>query len=357
VPVTRTTEPVSLLDLFNIFNLPTRQRFSAIIDELGIGTAARGNDFNDILRRANPTLALARRVISILDRQRRQLGATIDATNTIAREGAAHPVAVQSFLERAAALTTVTASHHDALSQSIARLPGLLAAAQPSLQQLDTVAREGTPLVAQLHAAVPSLTRVQNDLGPFVAAARPALSALAVSLRKATPALRATTPLVKTIRSYTQRSLPGTQLFARLASNLQQHGFVENFLGVFYYVAASLARFDTDSHMLSILLVGAQNGLCGNYATTPVAGCSAHYGAQTAYRPAAATSKRSTSTPPATTRTQGRRPTKAPARPGPAPAPTPSAPSPTGPTQPTPPTGPVQQTVNTLGNLVNFLLK
>ncbi len=44
-----------------------------IIDELGIGTAARGQDFNDILRRANPALALARQAISILDRQRAQL--------------------------------------------------------------------------------------------------------------------------------------------------------------------------------------------------------------------------------------------------------------------------------------------
>ncbi|HSO99357.1 MAG TPA: MlaD family protein, partial [Solirubrobacteraceae bacterium] len=49
VPVARTTEPVSLLDLFNIFNLPTRQRFTAIVDELGIGTAGRGDDLNAIL--------------------------------------------------------------------------------------------------------------------------------------------------------------------------------------------------------------------------------------------------------------------------------------------------------------------
>ena len=60
VPVANTTEPVSLLDLFNIFNLPTRQRFTAIVNELGIGTAGRGQDFNEILRRANPALALAR---------------------------------------------------------------------------------------------------------------------------------------------------------------------------------------------------------------------------------------------------------------------------------------------------------
>ena len=66
VPVNHTTEPVSLLDLFNMFNLPTQQRFQVIINELGIGTSARGTDFNSILLRANPTLALARQVIGIL---------------------------------------------------------------------------------------------------------------------------------------------------------------------------------------------------------------------------------------------------------------------------------------------------
>ena len=71
VPVQNTSEPVSLLDLFNIFNVPTRERFAALISELGIGTAGEGQNFNDILRRANPALALARQVIGILAARRR----------------------------------------------------------------------------------------------------------------------------------------------------------------------------------------------------------------------------------------------------------------------------------------------
>ena len=37
--------------------------------------------------------------------------------------------------------------------------------------------------------------------------------------------------------------------------------------------------------MLGILLVGPNNGLCGNYSTVPVAGCQAHYGSQPAFKP------------------------------------------------------------------------
>jgi ABC-type transporter Mla subunit MlaD len=291
VPVANTTEPVSLLDLFNMFNLPTRDRFQAIIDELGVATSGRGDDLNDILRRANPTLALTRQAISILARQRRQLATIVDATNTIAAQAATHSGDLQSFLDRSAALSSLTASHHDPLSQAIARLPGLLAAAQPALAQLDTVAVQGTPLVQQIHRAVPSLNQVSSDLGPFVAAAKPGLAKLQVALKHTIPALRESTPLVKALRSYTHRSLPGTLLFGRLVTNLQRHGFFENFLSVTYYIAASLARFDGTSHLLSILLVGAKNGACGNYATKPVAGCSAHFGSQPAYKPSSSPGK------------------------------------------------------------------
>jgi ABC-type transporter Mla subunit MlaD len=291
VPVSRTTEPVSLLDLFNIFNQPTRERLTVLVNELGIATAARGQDLNDLLRRANPSLALARRVIGILNSQRSQLATIADATNTVAAEGAGHTPDVQGFLDRAASLTSLTASHRDALAKAIKRLPGMLAAAQPALEQLDTVAVDGTPLVRQIHTAVPSLNRVAADLGPFVKAARPGLQKLGSALAKTIPTLKDTAPLLKTLRGYADRSKSGTLLTARLVENLQQHGFIENFLSVTYYIGASLARYDTTSHMLAILLISPDNGLCGNYATTPVPACSAHYGKQSPFTPAAANAK------------------------------------------------------------------
>lgn len=282
VPVRNTTEPVSLLDLFNIFNVPTRERVSLLIDELGIGTAARGQDFNAILYRANPALALARKVIGILARQKAQLASILDATNTITQQAATHTGAAQRFIDRAAALSATTAAHRGALELAIHRLPGLLAAAQPSLRQLDVVARDGTPLLLALHGAVPSLQRVASDLGPFVAAAKPGLAKLSAALGRAIPAIRETTPLVAALRAYTQRSLPKTKLSGRLFTSLQDSGFLENFLGIIYYVDAALARYDSNSHLLDISLLDVENGKCSVYASKPVAGCGANYGSSPA---------------------------------------------------------------------------
>jgi ABC-type transporter Mla subunit MlaD len=285
VPVDHTTEPVSLIDLFNTFNLPTRQRLTLLLNELGIATAARGEDLNQILLRANPTLALARRTIAVLLSQQSQLNTLIDSTATIAAQGAAHTGTLRTFLDRAAALSSLTANHRSALAQGIKRLPRLLSLARPALTQLDTLAKNGTPLLTQLQAAAPTLEQVSRDLKPFVAAANPGLAKLAGALRTTIPALHQSLPLLSHLESYAHRSLASTKLSAKLYRNLQRHGFVEQFLSVAYYVATSLARFDSTSHLLPLLLMAPQNGKCGRYSPKPVSGCGAHYGTQPAYHP------------------------------------------------------------------------
>jgi ABC-type transporter Mla subunit MlaD len=285
VPVNHTTEPVSLLDLFNVFNLPTRQRFMVLTDELGIGTSGRGGDIYDILLRANPTLAAVRNAIGILARQRADLKTIIAATDAISAQGASHSASVRGFLQQAAALSTLTANHRDAISNAVARLPGMLAVAQPALQRLDSFALDSTPLLQQLHAAVPSLERLSNNLGPFEAAAAPGLAKLSSALTRTIPSIRRSTPLLRTLTAYSSRSLPSSTLFARLSKNLQRHGFAENFVSIAYYVGAALARFDATSHLLPLELIAPNHGACGNYSTTPVQGCSAHYGSQPPYKP------------------------------------------------------------------------
>lgn len=285
IPVSHTTEPVSLLDLFNTFNLPTQQRVELLLNELGIATAGRGQDLNEILLRANPTLALARQVIGILVRQRAALGSILDSTNTIAAQVAAHIPALKGFVNRSAGLTTLLASHRAPLAAAIARLPGLLRALHPALQQVDAVARNGTPLLRQLGIAAPSLDRVEADLGPLARAAATALPKIAQAVKVAIPAIRTATPLIDAITSYAQRSLGSTELTSQLYENLQRHGFSEYFLSVVYYVATSLSRFDSTSHILPLKLVAPRNGACGKYATKPVPGCSAHYGSHPAYHP------------------------------------------------------------------------
>ena len=292
MPVTHTVEPVNLLDLFGIFNVPTRDRLRVLINELGLGVEGRWDGHQRHPAPREPGVGAARQVISILKSQRAQLATLIQATDTIAGETAGHTAGLQSFLDHAAAASSITAAHGGNLARAIDRLPALLAATGPALGQLDRVAVAGTPLVRQLHAAVPSLNRAETDLGPFVALAKPALRDLGGALHQAVPALHDTAPVLGTLNRYTARSLPSTQLTGKLLVNLQQHGFFENFLSVFYYVAATAARFDSTSHMVPSFLVDLAAGACGAYATKPVPGCDAHYGQVPPFRPGPALSRR-----------------------------------------------------------------
>jgi virulence factor Mce-like protein len=286
VPVSQTTEPVTLQDLFDIFNLPTRERFQVLVNELGIATAGNGEEINSILQRANPTLQAAQRVIDILDSQTSQISTAITATDEIAKTGATHTAAISAFIKEASGLTQLTADHSSSLEQAINKLPAFLSAATPALKQLNTVATTGTPLLTDLRAATPSLNKVDKDIVPFTKIATPALANLSTAVSAVIPDAKTVTPLVATLANYLQASKGSTANFAKLIDNLVDHGFSENFLSVLYYVSTALGKEDSESHMLSSLLLFPGNGSCASYTTTPStnADCNAHF-SQAAYTP------------------------------------------------------------------------
>ncbi|MGI8921335.1 MAG: MlaD family protein [Solirubrobacteraceae bacterium] len=324
VPVTRTTEPVNLTDLFNIWDQPTRERFAVLISELGLAGSAEGQDLNSILLRTNPTLALARRVIGILQRQSAQLASSIDSTGAVVSQLAGRASRVRDFVDRAANVTTVTATHAGNLAAAIHGLPGLLATAQPALIQLDAVARSGTPLLAQLRAAAPGLNRLGVDLVPFARAATPALARIGATLVQGAGVARKAVPVSRVLASYAHQSLPVAQVAGRLFVNLRARGFAESLVSFVYYAAAATARFDSVSHIIPAHVFLSP---CGIYSATPTPGCSANYSATAAATRHAASVRRAGAGVPLAPATRPSPVT--PAAPS-SPAPSTSAPAPQG---------------------------
>jgi virulence factor Mce-like protein len=275
VPVAHTTEPVNLLDLFNIANLPTAERFSVIVNELGIGLSGNGQSLNDVILRANPALASARRVLSLLRTQRAALGTAIDASDRVVSQLAAHSGAIGRFVHDAAGAATVTGVHRRQLAQAIGRLPVLLRTAKPALEHLDAVATTGTPLLAQVDQAAPQINRLTAELTPFTEAVAPVLAKLSPVLAAGTRTARDALPLVRLIARYARISLPNAISTGKLFVSLREHGFAEAFLGAVYYLTSTVSRFDGISHFAVSVLGGNQ---CSLYVTTPTPGCSAHLG-------------------------------------------------------------------------------
>lgn len=274
VPVERTTQPVNLTDLFALWNVPTRDRLAVLVSELGIATAARGTDIDAILRRANPALGKARRVIRLLNGQRTELLAAIDDSDRALARLVPYAGGARRLLRRAAAVLTRTGRRSEDVAAAIERLPRLLRVAQPALERLGEVSAAGIPLLAQVNRSAPAVLRLTID-GPRLArAARPTLAKVAPVLERGVGIVRRSVPLARALRVYARQSLPSAKLAGRLLPDLDEQGFPDNLVRFLFYAALATSRFDGTSHILPAHIDLTE---CAQYAETPVPGCSANY--------------------------------------------------------------------------------
>lgn len=310
VPVTNTSVPIAITDLFNIFRVPVRQRLSVVLTTLGISVAGRGEDINEVLRRANPALALTRKALTILGDQKQALGDTVVAVDKVSADLAAHPASVSNFLDEAAKVTTTTADHRTALAEAIKRLPGLLDQTEPTLKRLDEASAAGTPVLRDLRAATPALSSLVDTIPTFANAAKPALSHLATAAQTGRKTVKAARPVVRLLKTFAAAAGPTGTSLNQLLVSLQDRGGAESLLSFIYGAASAISRYDSISHLLPAHIIVNK---CSAYTAVPVDGCAATFGpttATTATRagkpaatklPAVSVPATTTTTPPATT--------------------------------------------------------
>ncbi|PTL59945.1 MlaD family protein [Paraconexibacter algicola] len=254
LPVTRTSVPVSLQDVIDVFSLPVDQRIRALVTELGIATSGRGQDLNAILRRANPALQNVRDMLAVLDAQRTTLASAISQTDGVLAEVARDERSVRRFVTSAADVTETTGTRDRALRRSINRLPALLDRARTGLTDLDETAMATTPLLDGLREAAPELERFTRTLPAFAEAGDSTLRTLSPTLRSGRRALRSANPDVLRLRRTLRTVEPSADLLSRFLVDLRNRGGIERVLNVTYTLAALTAGRDELSHMLSFFI-------------------------------------------------------------------------------------------------------
>jgi virulence factor Mce-like protein len=275
VPLERNTTPVEIDTVLSTFRLPYRQRLSILLNELGYGLAARGEDLDALIRRANPALEEANDVLAVLARERARLRRLVEGTDAAVAELARRRGEVQGLIERAGEVTQVTASRRGDLQEAIRLLPPLLDELEPSAERLGAFAQEATPAVRQLRAAAPSLRSLLGDFEPLSDAAVPALEELARASRIGRRTVRVAMPVARRLK-FAARELPApVRTATRLVESLRDTGSIEGIMRFLYYATSATARYDAVSHILPSFQV--VNG-CNLYTATPVAGCSANFG-------------------------------------------------------------------------------
>ncbi len=274
VPLSDTHSPVDLDLVLATFRRPFPERLALLVGELGAGLAGRGDDLNAVIRRANPALQHANRVLEIVDGDRRRLAELIGASRHVLDQLAAGRADVRAAISRGAAVTTRIASRRGQLERTVAGLPAMLREARPTLDRLRQLTDAGRPLLGGLRAAAPQLERLSRDAGPLVDAGRPALDRLGSASAAGATALTAAAPVVAQLRDFAGDALPTGRLIEQLVSSLRDRGVVEGLQSFVYFAALTTARYDRFSHILPAHLIGTE---CSQYATTPTAGCDAHF--------------------------------------------------------------------------------
>jgi virulence factor Mce-like protein len=255
VPLTQTSDPETLQDLLNLFSIPTDQRLAVLINELGIGTAGRGADINAILRRANPTLAQGDRVLGILDSQNQRLADAVTQTDDVVHQLGQNSGSISSFVSRAATVASTTASHRAALADAVKLLPGLLGQIRQNLAPIDQVALEGAPLLSELQAAAPQLTRLTYTLPRFASLGTPALQSLAHAARQGEGAVRAAKPIVELLHGFAATGRPVLASLDQLFISARNSGAIESVLHLLYSLATDAADYDSTSHLITALII------------------------------------------------------------------------------------------------------
>jgi len=213
LPVERTgsTVPIDLVN--NIMRRPYRERFSILLSELGAGLAARGDDLNETIRRANPALRETDKVLALLRDQRRTIrDLNVDAERVLSRL-ANRRTDVSRFVTEARDTARTSASRADSIRGQFQRFPTFLRELRPTLRLLGEAADRQVPALRSLDRASGDLETFLDTLGPFSEASRPALRTLAGAADQGRDAVEASTPQIAELRR-------GVDVLPELSSNL-----------------------------------------------------------------------------------------------------------------------------------------
>jgi phospholipid/cholesterol/gamma-HCH transport system substrate-binding protein len=239
------------LDLIqNIQRVPYRDRFRLILNDLGAGLAARGDDLGEVIDRANPALRQTDRVLNILALQNRQLASLASDGDAVLEPLARNRTSITGFFRNAAVAADATAERGPDLEAGLAKFPATLREVRSTMTTLKEFADQGTPLFADLKDSGANISKATQDLAPFARAGTPALTTLGTAAESAGPKLAAADPLLSELAATGQAAVPvGNSLSSFLDTFIRTKGF--EFLGDFiYFTSGATNGFDSFGHYL-----------------------------------------------------------------------------------------------------------
>jgi phospholipid/cholesterol/gamma-HCH transport system substrate-binding protein len=279
LPLERNGKQVDLDLVQNLNRRPYAERFRIILNDLGAGLAARGDELAEIIERSNPALRETNEVLAILAQQNQALADLAQDSDTVLEPLARERRSLTGFIRNATIPAQATAERRADLEAGFERFPGALRELRSTMVELEAFANQATPVLADLGAAAPQLTRATELLEPFSDEATGALTSLGDAAEASGPLLRDADPVIVDLRDLARSTKPAAKSLAGLLDSLRDTGGYDRLMELILFTTGGLNGFDSLGHYLRALLLVTN---CVDYVTTPLTGCSANWAEEVA---------------------------------------------------------------------------
>lgn len=274
LPLENNGKAVDLDLINNITRQPESERFRLIINDLGAGLAARGEDLEEVIRRADPALQQTDRVLAVLADQNKGLAQLAADSDQILAPLARERASVAGFIKNATVAGRAAAERRDDIALGFQRFPEALNQLQLTMVELRRFAEAGTPVATNLRAAAPGFTGATRALRPFSKAGTGALLSLGRASEASGPDLAAADPVIRDLRTLGEATTPGARSLRELLSTFRRTKGIDYLMSFVLNTSNVFNGFDQYGHYLRAQL---QITNCVEYVLKPVTGCDANW--------------------------------------------------------------------------------
>lgn len=274
LPLENNGKAVDLDLINNITRESEAERFRLILNDLGAGLAARGDDLGQVIKRANPALQETDKVLAALAAQNKDLARLASDSDTILAPLARERDRVAGFIRNATIAGQAAGERRDDIALGFRRFPDALNELQLTMVQLRRFAEEGTPVARDLRIAAPGLTGATRALRPFSRSGTAALGSLGRAAAASGPDLAASDPVIRDLRSLATATTPPAKDLRALLSTFRRTQGIDYLMSFILNTSNVFNGFDDFGHYLRAQI---QISGCVDFFAEPLSGCRANW--------------------------------------------------------------------------------
>ena len=204
----------------NTLREPFQRRFQLILNEFGTALVGNAENLNAAIRSGAPALRELREVLTILGRQNTIIAQlNVDSDEIFSRLTDRREDVVR-FIDEAEDTARVSAERRDDLARDFDLLDDFLFELRPTMTELGNLAREQTPLLTDLRAAAPGLSKLGTNLPKFNDASRVALRSLGSASEVGRRALTKAKDEIAVLNETAKKAQPAGDLLATFLESL-----------------------------------------------------------------------------------------------------------------------------------------